>query len=454
MAIGARVARTLRQARAAAVVHTGAHQRDHGLRPGRAPHGIAQLHRPRRPAAVAGVGRDDHRGRARTSTSGGSPPAPGSAILTVVLAFNFLGDGLRDALDVRRSGDRRDGSRCSRSATSRRVRRAQPARCTPCAASTSTCAPARSLALVGESGSGKSVIDAGDRSACCRRHAAAAARSASTGRNCSAAPGPTLRALRGRRIGDDLPGPDDLAQPRARRSAVSSPRRVIAHQRVTPKQAEAKAIELLELVSIPDAPTARRVVPARAVRRHAPAGDDRHGHRQRSRRADRRRADHRARRHGAGADPRAARSLRREREHRPSCSITHDLGVVAGIADRVPSCTPAASSSRARSIASSTDRSHPYTRGLLASLPRLDRRDQELTPIGGRPAVGCYEAPAGCAFHPRCPHAVDACPATSRCCARSRRRWSRAACRRRARTPRTPMTARRRPRRCCRCAIW
>ena len=45
-----------------------------GLRPGRAADGVAELRRPRRQAAVAGVGGDDHRGRHSTSTSGGSPP--------------------------------------------------------------------------------------------------------------------------------------------------------------------------------------------------------------------------------------------------------------------------------------------------------------------------------------------------------------------------------------------
>ena len=65
--------------------------------------------------------------------------------------------------------------------------------------------------------------------------------------------------------------------------------------------------------------------------------------------------------------------------------ITHDLGVVAGLADRVHSCTPAASSSPGRSSTLFHRPQHPYTRGLLASLPRLDLPDRELTPIGGIP---------------------------------------------------------------------
>ena len=56
----------------------------------------------------------------------------------------------------------------------------------------------------------------------------------------------------------------------------------------------------------PPAADRAQPVPARVLRRHAPAGDDRHGDRQRPRGADRRRADDGARRHGAGADPRGA----------------------------------------------------------------------------------------------------------------------------------------------------
>ena len=64
--------------RPADVVHAGARQRDDGLRAGRAAHRVAQLHRPRRASAVAGVGRDDHRGRAQLLPAGGSPRHPAS----------------------------------------------------------------------------------------------------------------------------------------------------------------------------------------------------------------------------------------------------------------------------------------------------------------------------------------------------------------------------------------
>uniref|UniRef100_UPI000494232C oligopeptide/dipeptide ABC transporter ATP-binding protein n=1 Tax=Streptomyces xiaopingdaonensis TaxID=1565415 RepID=UPI000494232C len=51
---------------------------------------------------------------------------------------------------------------------------------------------------------------------------------------------------------------------------------------------------------------------------------------------------------------------------------------------------------------------HPYTKGLLDSIPRLDRKGQELYAIQGLPP-NMSRVPAGCAFHPRCPLAHDAC---------------------------------------------
>jgi oligopeptide/dipeptide ABC transporter ATP-binding protein len=51
---------------------------------------------------------------------------------------------------------------------------------------------------------------------------------------------------------------------------------------------------------------------------------------------------------------------------------------------------------------------HPYTKGLLGCLPRLDRRGPPLEPIPGTPP-SLLGAPSGCAFHERCPLAEDVC---------------------------------------------
>lgn len=88
--------------------------------------------------------------------------------------------------------------------------------------------------------------------------------------------------------------------------------------------------------------------------------------------------------------------------------ITHDLGVVAGTADRVIVMY-------AGGVVESADvdplfhaTAHPYTAGLLASLPRLDRRssrDARLYQIPGQPPMPT-RLPPGCRFAPRCAHAV------------------------------------------------
>ncbi|MBW3555501.1 MAG: ABC transporter ATP-binding protein [Actinobacteria bacterium] len=89
--------------------------------------------------------------------------------------------------------------------------------------------------------------------------------------------------------------------------------------------------------------------------------------------------------------------------------ITHDLGVVAGTCETVHvmySGRIVESASRRQLFASPR---HPYTAGLLASVPRLDQpRGQPLRPIAGSPRDTLAWA-AGCAFAPRCPNRLPAC---------------------------------------------
>ncbi len=86
--------------------------------------------------------------------------------------------------------------------------------------------------------------------------------------------------------------------------------------------------------------------------------------------------------------------------------ITHDLGVIARVADRV-NVMYAGRNVEQGTIDSLFDHpSHPYTRGLLASLPRADKR--RLKPITGFPP-NMLNPPSGCAFHTRCEFAADVC---------------------------------------------
>ncbi|MEU6087873.1 ABC transporter ATP-binding protein [Streptomyces sp. NPDC047085] len=88
--------------------------------------------------------------------------------------------------------------------------------------------------------------------------------------------------------------------------------------------------------------------------------------------------------------------------------ITHDLGVVADVADRIAVMYAGkiVESAPVHDIYKSA--AHPYTRGLLDSIPRLDQKGQQLYAIKGLPP-NLMNIPPGCAFHPRCPMAQDVC---------------------------------------------
>ncbi len=85
--------------------------------------------------------------------------------------------------------------------------------------------------------------------------------------------------------------------------------------------------------------------------------------------------------------------------------ITHDLGVVAAVADRVVVLYAGKVMEQAAVTDLFDDPAHPYTRALLRCLPRPGRR---MEAIGGE-LPDPSEPPAGCRFHPRCPHAIEEC---------------------------------------------
>ncbi len=86
--------------------------------------------------------------------------------------------------------------------------------------------------------------------------------------------------------------------------------------------------------------------------------------------------------------------------------ITHDLGIVAGRADRVAVMYAGQIVEQAATAQLFARPSHPYTQGLLASVPRLSGPRTRLTPIGG--SVPTPDAwPSGCRFRPRCPQAFE-----------------------------------------------
>ena len=89
--------------------------------------------------------------------------------------------------------------------------------------------------------------------------------------------------------------------------------------------------------------------------------------------------------------------------------ITHDLGVVAEVTERVAVMYAGKIVEHGAVEEIFAQPTHPYTWGLLRSIPRLDTpRDQELVAIGGRPP-SLINRPPGCAFHPRCPYVHAGC---------------------------------------------
>jgi len=88
--------------------------------------------------------------------------------------------------------------------------------------------------------------------------------------------------------------------------------------------------------------------------------------------------------------------------------ITHDLGVVASVADRVLMMYAGRVVENGSARAFYAAPAHPYSRGLLNSVPRLIADTGRLQPIVGTPP-SLVNLPTGCAFNPRCPFAVDRC---------------------------------------------
>jgi oligopeptide/dipeptide ABC transporter ATP-binding protein len=88
--------------------------------------------------------------------------------------------------------------------------------------------------------------------------------------------------------------------------------------------------------------------------------------------------------------------------------ITHDLGVVADVADNVEVMYAGAVMEQADLRTTFFANHHPYTEGLLQSLPAYGGERERLRPITGQPP-SLITLPAGCPFHPRCPYVMDRC---------------------------------------------
>ena len=98
----------------------------------------------------------------------------------------------------------------------------------------------------------------------------------------------------------------------------------------------------------------------------------------------------------------------RKQFHTAMLLITHDLGVVGEVCDKVAVIYAGEIVEYGDKVAVYDHPTHPYTEGLFASLPDLEKTVERLTPIEGMPP-NPTDLPAGCMSHPRCPYASKEC---------------------------------------------
>ena len=259
------------------------------------------------------------------------------------------------------------------------------------------------LGVVGESGSGKSVSFLGlmgllPKSA--RIEGSATVR----GTELVGASSKVMREVRGKRVAMIFQDPLSALNP-THRIGNQIVEMIQAHDKVSSKAAMARAIELLGEVGIPQPVDRARQYP------HEFSG----GMRQRVMIAmaiandpEVLIADEPTTALDVTVQAQILEILQRIRTERQAAIvlITHDLGVVARVADRVQGMYAGRAVERG-SVDSLYDHpSHPYTQGLLQSLPSVGR--ERLQPIPGSPP-NMMEPPSGCAFRVRCPHAIDRC---------------------------------------------
>ena len=271
---------------------------------------------------------------------------------------------------------------------------------------TLTIAPGEILGIVGESGAGKSLTGAAIIGLLEPPGRIAGGTIALEGRRIDNLPRDAMRHIRGRQIGaifqDPLTTLDPLVSVGAQLTET-----ITTHLRLTPSQARRKAIDWLDHVGIPAASRRIDAYP------HEFSG----GMRQRVVIALALCTEPRL---IIADEPTTALDVsiqaqiiallkRLTRENGTAVMlITHDMGVIAETADRVAVMYAGRIAEIGPAADIVTRPAHPYTTGLMGSIPPLEHRLDRLPQIDG--AMPRLDAiPDGCAFHPRCPHVFDAC---------------------------------------------
>ena len=263
----------------------------------------------------------------------------------------------------------------------------------------------RTLCIVGESGSGKSVTSLTTLGLTQGRNTRITGRIMFEGRDLLTLQPAEMRSVRGNQIAMIFQDPLSSLHP-FYKVGTQLIEAIKTHQDVSKSAARARAVELLTMVGIPD--------PRRRVDQypHEFSG----GMRQRvmiamalANEPDLLIADEPTTALDVTVQAQIL-ALLQELQDRLGMAIiliTHDLGVVAEFADEIAVMYAGRIVERGSDEQIFFSPQHPYTWGLLKSIPRLDTpRDEELVPISGRPP-SLIQRPPGCHFHPRCPYVRD-----------------------------------------------
>jgi peptide/nickel transport system ATP-binding protein len=258
------------------------------------------------------------------------------------------------------------------------------------------------LGVVGESGSGKSVSMQTVMGLTRAENASISGRALFEGSDLLSAPSNDLRRIRGNEIAMIFQDPLSSLHP-FYKVGTQLVEAMQAHNDVSKKAATERAVELLAMVGIPDPRGRVNAYP------HEFSG----GMRQRAMIAMALSNDPKLL---IADEPTTALDVtvqsqildliaRLQQELKMAVIlITHDLGVVAEVTNEIVVMYAGKIVEAAETEKIFRAPEHPYTWGLLQSIPRLDRsRDEDLIPISGRPP-SLIQLPSGCSFHPRCPY--------------------------------------------------
>jgi peptide/nickel transport system ATP-binding protein len=264
----------------------------------------------------------------------------------------------------------------------------------------------KTLGIVGESGSGKSVTNLTIMGLNPKRNTVSSGEALWKGEDLLTAKPSRLRDVRGNEISMIFQDPMTSLNP-VHTIGKQLVEAILIHRDVSKRVARARALDLLKAVGIPRAETRIDDYP------HQFSG----GMRQRVMIAmalvndpDLLIADEPTTALDVTTQAQILSLMKRLQDDFGSAIImvTHDLGVIAEIADDVVVMYAAEIVEQANVFDLFNRPQHPYTWGLMGSLPRLDIDVERLTQIPGQPP-SMLRPPSGCRFHPRCPYVMEVC---------------------------------------------